>query len=314
MDAGLATPATAHASGFWRRLLAFAIDGLVLGVAGAIAGFLLFDALAGLGVYGRLIGFAVALSYFGLFNSRLGGGQTPGKRLLAIRTTRLDGSLLSVPRSLARYAVIGVPFFLNNAPLPMEVVLSPMAYVLSLVVFGGLLSIAYLLVFNRKTRRSLHDYAVGSWVVRADARQPPAALPAFWRGHAVVVGVLMLAALMAPLAAQRVSQEMPVFADLLPAVDAINAEPGVQFANVKSGFHSGTAGRLTFTAAEVTLAHSGVDDEAFARRLAERLLEVSPRLGDRDLVAVTLRYGFDLGIASGWRTQQFRFPPAQLAQ
>lgn len=312
MEPVVAQGAALPVSGFWRRVGAFAIDGLVLGVPGATGGMLLFDALAQLGVYGRAVGFAVSLAYFGLLNSRLGGGQTLGKRALGIRATTLDGQLLPVPRSLLRYSVLGVPWFLNGAPLPMSLVLSPWSSLLSLLVFGGLLSIIYLFVFNRATRRSLHDYAAGSWVVRTDAGFPARGVPPLWRGHVVVVSLLMLAGLAAPLLAQRLTRQIPVFAAMLPAVEALNNEPGVKFANLNVGFVTDGTQRRTYTAATVQLAHAGIDDEALARRMATTVVRLAPRLGERDVIAVTLRYGFDLGFATGWRDRQFRFAPEQL--
>ncbi|GAB3347318.1 RDD family protein [Lysobacter tyrosinilyticus] len=105
METVVAEAAPSPVSGFWRRLAAFAIDSVVLGVFGMIAGFAMFDTLAQLGPYGRLLGFAVALLYFGVLNSRIGGGQTLGKRALSIRAVTLDGQLMSVPRSLLRYGV-----------------------------------------------------------------------------------------------------------------------------------------------------------------------------------------------------------------
>jgi hypothetical protein len=44
-----------------------------------------------------------------------------------------------------------------------------MLTLLSIVVIGGMLVIAYLYVFNRRTRQSLHDLCVQSYVVRASA-------------------------------------------------------------------------------------------------------------------------------------------------
>jgi uncharacterized RDD family membrane protein YckC len=306
-------PAALPVSGFWRRLGAFAIDCLMLGVVGLVAGAFLFDALAQLGVYARAIGFLVALAYFGVLNSRLGGGQTPGKVALSIRATGLDGQLLSVPRSLLRYSVLGIPFFLNNAPLPMDVLLSPWGYVISLIVFGGLLSILYLFVFNRATRRSLHDYAVGSWVVRADdGASVSGPVPPLWRGHVVVVAVLMLASVLTPVFAKHLSQQVPVFAEMMPAVEALNHEDGVKVAGLDVGLSINGNERHTYAAATVQLAHPDVDDEALARRLGRTVVRIAPSLGQRDVIAVTLRYGYDLGFASGWRKHQFNFAPEQL--
>jgi len=78
-ESGLST----SISGFWRRVGALAIDTVVLGLAGMIVGVVLFDPLARMGGYERLIGFAIAWAYFGILNSSL-GGQSPFRDLLAM--------------------------------------------------------------------------------------------------------------------------------------------------------------------------------------------------------------------------------------
>lgn len=103
-------------AGFWRRIFAFVIDCLLLGVVGWMLGAIFFDVLARMGSYARLIGFAIALAYFGIGNSRLGSGQTLGKRLLGLRVVDGHHAILSLPRSLARYVVLGIPFFVGGLP------------------------------------------------------------------------------------------------------------------------------------------------------------------------------------------------------
>jgi uncharacterized RDD family membrane protein YckC len=61
-----------------------------------------------MGAYARLIGFAIALAYFGICKSRIGGGQTLGKRWLDVRVVDAHDQLLSLPRSLLGYAVLGI--------------------------------------------------------------------------------------------------------------------------------------------------------------------------------------------------------------
>src|SRR5262245_42517816 len=105
-------------AGFWRRLGAFFLDCLALGVLGGAIGFFLNDTFASLGPWGRLLGFLVALIYFGIFNSRISGGQTLGKRLLSVKVVAKDGTSLSVSKSFLRFLPLGVPWFLNNAQVP----------------------------------------------------------------------------------------------------------------------------------------------------------------------------------------------------
>jgi hypothetical protein len=91
----LPAPDITPIAGFWRRLTAFVIDCLILSVPTLLLGLALFRWVAGLGPTGRLIGFVVALLYFGVLNSHFGGGQTLGKRLLGIRVIDRSGKLLS---------------------------------------------------------------------------------------------------------------------------------------------------------------------------------------------------------------------------
>ena len=79
------TPRLAEIAGFWRRLFAFCLDGLFLGALGACIGLFAFDQLVALGDWGRAVGFAVALVYFGAADSQLFRGRTFGKWLVGIK-------------------------------------------------------------------------------------------------------------------------------------------------------------------------------------------------------------------------------------
>jgi len=67
-------------AGFWRRIGALFIDAIILGTVGFCLGVFLEKEFVQLGRLGRLIGFGTALSYFGILNSRMFGGQTIGKK------------------------------------------------------------------------------------------------------------------------------------------------------------------------------------------------------------------------------------------
>lgn len=313
MEANTGEAPVAHfAAGFWRRSIAFIVDALILGIAGGLAGWVLFDTFARLGGYGRVVGFVVALAYFGVMNSALCGGQTLGKRLLGVRVVGKDGSLLPLPQSLLRYSVLGVPFFLNGAPLHATVLFSPMAYALSLVVFGGMFSILYLYVFNRRGRRSLHDLAVGSSVVMAQTPVGAAKPAEVWRVHLGVVGVLFTAAAVLPMFTGRLAQS-EYFKALLVAHAAVNAEPGVKYAQVSHNTTFRSEGpNVESVIALVNLAQRRVDDAPFAKRIAEVILAKDPKAAATSAIHVTLVYGYDLGIASSWRSQSYRFAPEAL--
>lgn len=302
-----------YAAGFWRRSIAFLVDALVLGLVGALAGWALFDVFARMGGYARVVEFAAALAFFGVMNSALFGGQTLGKRLLKVRVAGKDGALLSLPHSLLRYTVLGVPFFLNGAPFDSAVLFSPMEYVLSLLIFGGMLSILYLYVFNRHGRRSLHDLVVGSSVVSAQTPIAAVRPQPVWRVHLAVVGVLLIAAAIVPAFTGRLAQG-ELFKDLLVAHEAVNAEPGVQNAQLahNTSFRSGSA-NVQSAVAQVRLAEARVDDGAFAEHIARVILANDRKAAAMSTIQVTLVYGYDLGIASSWRTHSYQFDPNALA-
>ena len=91
-------------AGFWRRLGAAFIDGLVLSVVT-----LVFRLLLG-GNPGSLVGLAVSGVYFGYFHGTT--GQTPGDAALSIRVVDVDGgSSLGWGRALVRWAVSYVSGF-----------------------------------------------------------------------------------------------------------------------------------------------------------------------------------------------------------
>lgn len=291
---------TLQIAGFWRRLLALAVDSSILGLLGIGLGALMFDELVRLGAYGRLFGFFIALIYFGTLNSWVGHGQTAGKWLMKVRVVGRDGAPLSVPRAMGRTMILEVPFFLNGAAVGSAVAFSGFDYLTSLLVFGGLGSIVYLYVFNRRTRQSLHDLAVGSYVVRADDTGD-ARFPRIWNVHLIVVAILLAAALCVPFAASRLMRT-PFFADMLPAYGALSELPHVQVARLESRFFRTMSGQGSdYIVARLQLDKAMVEDDAFAARAARIVLAKYPKAAAKDAIHIQLVYGYDIGIASNWR-------------
>jgi uncharacterized RDD family membrane protein YckC len=285
------------------------LDAVLLGVIGIIAGLIFYETFVRLGGWGRLVGLAVVLPYFGLLNSRVGGGQTLGKRLLGIQVVGADGAPLPLPRSLLRITVLAVPWFLNGAPFPADFLVAPWIYLLATAIFGLGAAILYLLLFNRTTRQSLHDLIAGSYVVPAGA---PAAIvnAPLRRAHAIVVGLLFAAAALAPFVTSRLASEEP-FAALMKVFNALNAEPGVVRATVSDGWTSNGAGRTTYLLINAFLDEPRLEDARLAQRLARVAIANDPTLLDRQILQVVLIYGYDIGIASAHRSQAYRYPPKE---
>lgn len=305
-------------SGFWRRLFALLIDTALLGFVGVILGILLFDALASFGVLGRLVGFGIALLYFGLLNSSVGDGQTIGKRLTKIKVINRDGQYISVAKSLLRYTILSAPFFLNGAPIPLHAGVSIVGALLSFIVFGMGTAIVYLYIFNRKTRQSLHDLVVGTFVVDASA---PNALPVseFWRGHLVVSGALCTLALVAPVVLINFLGDKGPFPDLLTVQEHLYRSANVRSANVNQGVSWGTTdgqewrtSYFSVNAVWNTNPESLLDGfEKAGREVAGIILASHSNLDKIQVISVNITYGFDIGIASAWKSHSFQHSPEE---
>ncbi|WP_221801921.1 RDD family protein [Oceanobacter mangrovi] len=299
---------------FWRRIGALVVDGLILGLVGFLLGLALESTFVKMGNWGRLIGFLIGLVYFGVMNSKLFNGQTIGKKLLNIIVVDSDNQPISVLKSILRYIVFAVPFSLNGVDFGSEAVSSFIIYPFALVVFGGLFSISYLYLFNRVTRQSLHDLAVGSFVVNASTENQD--VGKIWTTHLVVVAIFFIAAAAVPAFTGKLTQNES-FNDMLAVQSAISSEPEVTyvtiFSNTTTVTSSNTGTRsVTFVTARAFLSSDKLNDDEFARKLATIVVRYYPDSVSKESIRIILTYGYDIGIWSRWLNHVYEFNPGEL--
>jgi uncharacterized RDD family membrane protein YckC len=301
-------------AGFWRRIFAFVIDCWVLGLIGFFIGLIFDDVFVQLGGWGRLVGFIIGLLYFGVLNSAIGGGQTAGKRLLKVRVVNSSGQTISLGGSLLRYSVFAVPFLLNRAQFSIEFLDSFFLYLMSLIVFGGILSILYLYLFNRVTRQSLHDLALGTYVVNANV---PAQEPGkIWKGHLVIVGLLCTAAIVVPVYTSSLVKEEP-FIEMFTVQSTVAALPDIRHVEVSSGTSfinakGGKSSSVAFVSVKVALSVNRIDDEDLAREIALIVLNEYPDALSKKAIRVVMVYGYDIGIWGASSSHYYDFDPLVL--
>ncbi len=302
-------------SGFWRRLGAFFIDSIMLGIVGLILGIFFGDYFAQFGGWGRAIGFPIAAMYFTIMNSSLSNGQTLGKKVLNIQVINKDGKLLSPIQSFFRYSILGAPYFLNGAQFSEEILSSILGYFLSFAVFGMGLSIVYLFIFNRRTRQSLHDIIMGTCVVYSGAKDK-LETKSIWVVHYAVCAILLFALALAPLFNGNLAKS-DFFSALSETRSEILSLPEVVSANIndgKSTFTSFTKDKTTTTyyiSTNVMLLTDQIEDEDVAVKIAKIILEQHPEAHKRNIIQVILTYGYDIGIASKWRNNKYSFSPSE---
>lgn len=310
-------------AGVWRRVAAFMLDGLAQGLIGMALGALASDALVGLGPWGRLLGFGIALAYFGFFNSRLGWGQSLGKRLLQIKVVDAQGAELPLGRAVLRYLPVGTVWFLSNAQLPDALLFSAWAAVLGLAIFGLGACLLYLFVFNRRSRQSLHDVLSGSFVVHAGWQGPvpadlAAPLPTL---HRAVCALLLLLGALGPLISQQWLQKdsQTPFAPLAQILRAVNAEPWVQSSAVNQGVtytqssKDGSSRTIRHLSIHAISRDADIDQAQRLQALARLALAAHPEAAALDQIQITLAHGYDIGSASSWRYQRQVLSPAEWA-
>lgn len=152
---------------FWKRLFAFWIDSIILAILSFPILILLHKPLTKIGNWGVLIGFVIFILYYGLQNSVLCSGQTPGKKILKIKVLGDDANYLSVQKSLIRALILTPVFILHSVTLGIGMPMTIYSFVTSFIS----LIVITLFLFNLPQRKSLHDLIVKSCVVNKDCDQ-----------------------------------------------------------------------------------------------------------------------------------------------
>jgi uncharacterized RDD family membrane protein YckC len=116
------------------RLIALAIDWVVLLIIGAIVGLVLGNEIGG------LVAFIIGVTYQWFFLTQQ-NGQTPGKKLMGIRVVKADGGALGPIDPILRY----IGYFINSF----------------------LLMIGWLWALIDSKRQGFHDKLAGTVVVKA---------------------------------------------------------------------------------------------------------------------------------------------------
>ncbi len=301
-------------SGFWRGVGALLIDTLVLGVVGFVLGLAFESVFVRMGAWGRLIGFAIALVYFGVMNSKVSGGQTLGKKFLKLRVVNSINAPISVGKSILRYIILATPFSLNGAHFSNEAIPAYLIYPLSFIVAGGLFSIFYLYIFNRVTRQSLHDLMVGTFVVNTDIEKHE--VGKVWKIHFIIVAFLFVVAGLAPAFTAQFVENQPL-KDMLTAQVALSNMPYVSYVNVSSSTTTFSSinkesNTTSYVKVRAFLSHANISDAKFAGEIAAVLITHYPEVRNKDAIQIILTYGYDIGIGSKWLNRTYSFDPDEL--
>lgn len=309
------TEALVDFAGFWRRLASFVVDILLLAGAGAGLGFLMPNVLAGLGQWWcHFFGFSIVGLYYFVCDSEVVDGQSLGRYLLGIRVQSLEGALIDQGQAGLRFLAFGVPVFgiglhIDVGAAPIWVQFVPGTVMLALILLATVGN-TYLLIFNRPSRRLIHDLVTGTVVVRRSGADKPVSAPLaewHWAVLAAIpgMGILALVSLVSAWPVLDVD-----VAALARAQSRVEAVPGVVQAtlaelNVKE---DGRSSNQLFISVDENEWPSFTKDTA--AQFVWLVATEYPGINAVDSVQVQIRRGFDLGIFKSWHRQLFVESPA----
>ncbi|HOX38362.1 MAG TPA: RDD family protein [Candidatus Brocadiia bacterium] len=293
-------------SGLWRRFLAWVIDALMISLPAFMIGFIFFDSFASLGKYGRVVGFLMQLAYFGIMNSSIHHGQTTGKAIMKIEVVDRNGNHISLPRSLLRNVVLAAPYFMNNAFPFSNPDMSLFAFIALIIfgiaVFGVGVGNTYLCIFNRRTRQGLHDLIAGTYVTRTFPTGHVTG--SVWRPHLAIIGVWCVGVAVTMLASFAFLDK-GVLADVIPLYTAVESSERYHKIDLQVGkawqINDKTRSQTNYIVVNAWLKHKPVEFELEARKIASIMLYNHHEINNINIISVGVIYGFDLGIATGWK-------------
>ncbi len=156
---------------FWKRWFAYIIDAVfILGGTISIIAVTLPDEIFNLEDYSILIGLFLTLLYFGIMNSEICKGQTLGKSLIGVKVVNKNGNYLTLSQSLVRTLILIICLTIPYSFLFVLSYSTPNTTqnFLGIVSLTAGIIFDLLFLFNARTRQTLHDLAVGSYVINED--------------------------------------------------------------------------------------------------------------------------------------------------
>lgn len=299
----LQVPSLPPIAGFWRRFFAWFIDVVLLGLAGLLLVAVFSSVFFKIGPYGRPIGLLFVIPYFGILNSKIGGGQTIGKRFLKIAVRNKNNEPIGLGRAITRISILYLPVLLNGWSLP--IFQNPvLKWLASLIVFGLGGAILYTMLFNRKARQGVHDYLTGTYVIHLPGK-PVAFFPATSRIHWIMasawVGIIVIGMVVVSIISPSIITKAPL-QSAMNLYDVMNNDPRFFSVGIQDhtlyGLNSQTSRTLI-----INVWYKGKPGEEEKKEIVESIaktvFEYEKNLEAYDALQIKISSGFDIGIASG---------------
>ncbi|RDE33683.1 RDD family protein [Parageobacillus thermoglucosidasius] len=124
-------------AGFWKRLAAYLLDGLIVGVPIVLIGYVITNS------WENNWFTSAANIVYSIVVPAVWSGYTVGKKLLGVRIAKVNGGKVGIGTMFLRSVVGGLVY---------------------VVTFGVALVISAIMVAAREDKRSIHDFIAGTYV------------------------------------------------------------------------------------------------------------------------------------------------------
>ncbi len=297
-------------AGFGDRVGAFLIDCTITIAIGYITGFALRDYLAQTGSWSSIIGLAIIVIYFGLFNSKLFNGKTPGKRLFNLMTIDANSNHISLFRSFQRSSLFFVPPYWVLVNLDFSASSYWATYVVALIPLLFLGFYGFYFILNGPTYGTIHDLLTGTAVVKGN--MPATTISIRFRKkrglYAFVFALVFCVLSAVPYALysagviKRVSEwDIDTYMAFKSEVNSIESINGVRLIPITRN----NDGTVSIMEVEIIVMKNldyleSNPDSMWSLESVKELEEIIDRSSifeETSIVSLTLKYGFDIGIA-----------------
>ncbi len=294
-----------------KRLFAFIIDLIILALFGYLSSLLLEKFYLSVGQLGKVIGFILSGLYFTILESRF-NGQTIGKKIVNIKVIGINGNELTSFQYFLRYSIWGLCYFsngLNFAGSRYETLLTSIG---TIFLFGIGFVLLFLFVFNKKTKQSIHDIILGTYVINCKYDNPiekqqinKVLLP-------VSIGIPIVAfILLFFINTNSVNTEISKLENYRATIVEM---PEINNAGVSSGktnFKStnGNSNTSYYLQISTVLEDDYKSKSDIAIKVADLIISEYPEELSKDYISISVTYGYDIGIWSTSNSFSMKMPP-----
>jgi uncharacterized RDD family membrane protein YckC len=297
---------------FWTRVWALLIDSLILGVIGYLLGLTVQDFLVSIGNYGLLFGLVITVVYQTICNSKIGNGQTLGKRAMNLQVVDINGDTINIRKSFLRALILCFPYFTTNLTIPGPTDISIVNIIKTIILASIVIGVVVIYIFNKQTRQSLHDLLVGTYVATTDRNEEPAILSTMTKTPLYIFGGLVT--LLIGVAVFTATWKAPELKNVLSIYSKVSDIDGVLKASVIENTKYSNGSKTLSYEAKIwvqNLPNDRLENDKVIREVAQTILDNATNINSFDVIAISMTREFNIGIASQKSTNTIRQTPSK---